>query len=125
MFKYMESEQLAYVMITTYGIMLVSYFCTSLLDPGIIKPSEDNSIENKPVQEPLGYTYCSICEVYRPPGSYHCQDCGACFYKFVFFSELSLVDMITIARSWGRFLFPLLPVGSALLRIILYLSTSS
>ena len=52
----MESEQLAYVMITTYGIMLVSYFCTSLLDPGIIKPSEDNSIENKPVLEPLGCT---------------------------------------------------------------------
>lgn len=83
MFKYMESEQLAYVMVTTFGIMIVSYFCTSLLDPGIIKPSEDNSIENKPVLEPLGYTYCSVCEVYRPPGGYHCPDCGVCFYKFV------------------------------------------
>lgn len=51
-------------------------------DPGIIRPSEDNSEENKNSLEPLGYTYCTICGVYRPPSAYHCSDCGVCFLKY-------------------------------------------
>ena len=69
-------------MLFSYILTLVSYFYTSLLDPGIIRASEDNSVENKNILEPLGYTYCSICGLYRPPNGYHCSDCGVCFYKY-------------------------------------------
>ena len=83
-FRYCESSMLAYILLFSYILTLVSYFYTSLLDPGIIQASEDNSIENKNTLEPLGYTYCSICGLYRPPNGYHCTDCGVCFYKYRF-----------------------------------------
>ena len=65
----------------TYIITILSYLRTSLFDPGIIRPSEDNSLENKSILEPCGYTYCSVCGLYRPPRAYHCSECNVCFYE--------------------------------------------
>ena len=80
-FKYTESTALAYITVISYLSTLFSYLHTALCDPGIIRPGEDNSVENKATLEPLGYTYCSVCGVYRPPNSYHCSDCNVCFLK--------------------------------------------
>lgn len=81
-FRYTESSYMAYAIIISYISTLISYFHTALCDPGIVRPSEDNSIENRDSLEPLGYSYCSICNLYRPPNSYHCNDCNLCFLEY-------------------------------------------
>ena len=94
---------MAYLTVLSYILCIISYFHTSLRDPGIIRPSEDNSLENKLTLEPLGYTYCSICGVYRPPQSYHCSYCNVCFLKYVSSMEVvDFIDMIIIAPLWGN-----------------------
>ena len=77
---------MAVIILFAYVICVTSYFYTSLLDPGIIRREEDNSLENKPTLEPLGYTFCTICGLYRPPHSYHCSFCNVCYLEY----ELSL-----------------------------------
>ena len=75
---------MAVIILFTYIICTTSYFYTSLLDPGIIRREEDNSfLENKPTLEPLGYTFCTICGLYRPPHSYHCSFCNVCYLEYV------------------------------------------
>ena len=81
-FQRLPSAEFGWFLVISYAVTIVSYLYTSLCDPGIIRPSEDNSEENKNSLEPLGYTYCTICGVYRPPGAYHCSDCGVCFLKY-------------------------------------------
>ncbi|OAO16433.1 hypothetical protein AV274_1842 [Blastocystis sp. ATCC 50177/Nand II] len=73
-FQRLPSAEFGWFLVISYAVTIVSYLYTSLCDPGIIRPSEDNSEENKNSLEPLGYTYCTICGVYRPPGAYHCSD---------------------------------------------------
>lgn len=80
-FNRLQSTELGWMLVISYAITIVSYLYTSLGDPGIIWPSEDNSAENKSTLEPMGYTYCTICGVYRPPNAYHCSDCGVCLMK--------------------------------------------
>lgn len=84
LFRYTESTGMAVIILFTYIICTTSYFYTSLLDPGIIRREEDNSLENKPTLEPLGYTFCTICGLYRPPHSYHCSFCNVCYLEYVF-----------------------------------------
>ena len=81
MFNHLEESNLAFIILLSYVVMITSYFYTSLCDSGIIRPEEDNSLENKATLEPLGYTYCTICGLYRPPHSYHCSDCNVCYYE--------------------------------------------
>ena len=81
LFPRILSIEMRWFFVIVYLVALFSYLHTSMRDPGIIRPSEDNSIENKNSLEPLGYTYCAICGVYRPPNACHCSDCGVCFLK--------------------------------------------
>ena len=57
----------------------LAYVYTATWDAGVIRPSEENSIENGNRLESQNYSYCSICQLYRPPGANHCHRCGVCF----------------------------------------------
>ena len=56
----------------------LAYVLTATWDAGMIRRDEENSIENGHNLEAQNY-YCSICQVYRPPGANHCHRCGVCF----------------------------------------------
>lgn len=57
---------------------------TALTDPGII-PSVSSPIKPPIPQNlggPLGYRYCSTCNIFRPPRSKHCNACNVCVELF-------------------------------------------
>ena len=60
-------------------LMVLFYLYTGICDAGVITRDEDNSIENGDRLEKLSYSYCTICQVYRPPHAAHCSKCGVCF----------------------------------------------
>lgn len=62
--------------------LLYCYFRVGMCDPGVIVPNEENSIENKDRLESQDYHYCSICRVYCPPHSRHCDRCGVCVRNY-------------------------------------------
>ena len=66
---------------------LVSLWLTSTTDPGII-PAVSSPLkppvpeDGTPIGGPLGYRYCSTCNIFRPPRSKHCNSCNVCVSKF-------------------------------------------
>ena len=57
----------------------LAYVLTATWDAGVIRPNEENSVENGSALESQNYSYCAICQLYRPPGANHCHRCGVCF----------------------------------------------
>ena len=58
------------------------YLYTATCNAGVLVSNEDNSIENGDVLEKKGWSYCQICQLYRPVGATHCGDCGVCFERY-------------------------------------------
>ena len=65
-----------------FWMSLVCYLYTAICNPGIIIPTHNNSIENSNQLEREGYSYCTICQLYKPKDSYHCSICGVCIAKY-------------------------------------------
>ncbi|KAL7526359.1 hypothetical protein ACHAWF_004462 [Thalassiosira exigua] len=74
-------------------VALISLWVTAATDPGILPPVSSpvrpppppDSIPSGgriPVGGPLGYRYCSTCNIHRPPRSKHCNSCNVCVAKF-------------------------------------------
>ena len=71
-----------YMYVISYACAMFCYIYTGTMNPGVIIRDENNAIENGDDLEKQGYTYCSICQLYRPPKANHCNICGVCFYKY-------------------------------------------
>ncbi|KAM7453767.1 hypothetical protein BLSTO_05480 [Blastocystis sp. subtype 1] len=73
---------LALVVRCMYVVGFSSFLYTGMCNPGIVLKTEDNSLENQEKLESLSYSYCSLCDLYRPPRAAHCSACGVCFEGF-------------------------------------------
>ena len=81
------------ISIITCIISYISLWICATTDPGILPPNSSpihasppvDSIPNGgciPIGGPLGYKYCTTCNIYRPPRSKHCNSCNVCVSKF-------------------------------------------
>ncbi|KNB41999.1 hypothetical protein JH06_4441 [Blastocystis sp. subtype 4] len=61
--------------------MVLSFLYTGVYDPGVIRSTEENSLARGSVLESQKYSYCSLCDLYRPEGAKHCPKCGVCLYN--------------------------------------------
>lgn len=80
---------LRYMYVLSYACAMFCYIYTGTMNPGVIIRDENNAIENGDELEKQEYTYCSTCQLYRPPKANHCKICGVCFYKYPIFCNLS------------------------------------
>jgi hypothetical protein len=74
-------------------VTILSLWKCATSDPGIIPPISSpvrpappsDSIPmggHIPLGGPMGYRYCSTCNIHRPPRSKHCNSCNCCVLKF-------------------------------------------
>lgn len=69
------------------AVSFITLWMTALMDPGIIPPVSSPVRAPVPPEHialggPLGYRYCSSCNIFRPPRSKHCNSCNVCVSKF-------------------------------------------
>ena len=64
------------------AVLLLLLLHTGMTDPGVIIANEKNSIQNSSDLEKQNYSYCSICQLYRPKGAFHCDRCNVCIERY-------------------------------------------
>jgi palmitoyltransferase ZDHHC9/14/18 len=49
---------------------------------GGVNSNDSRSTQSVQIGGPLGYRYCSTCNIFRPPRAKHCNSCNVCVSKF-------------------------------------------
>jgi palmitoyltransferase ZDHHC9/14/18 len=108
--------------ITFYGSILLSIFSfvclwtSATMDPGILpsvsspmKPQVPTSDGPLPlIGGPLGYRYCSTCNIFRPPRSKHCNSCNVCVSKFDQYVQYIYMGNCSISLCANCFIYIIL-----------------
>jgi len=68
-------------------LSITTLWLTATMDPGILPPVSSPikppvPTDGIPIGGPLGYRYCSTCNIFRPPRSKHCNSCNVCVNLF-------------------------------------------
>ena len=76
-----------WVIVLTLGFFSFLFlWLAAMVDPGILpafsSPMKPPPPLNCPIGGPLGYKYCSTCNIFRPPRSKHCNSCNVCVSMF-------------------------------------------
>ena len=84
------------------SLTVITLWISAMMDPGIIAPVSSPMKapvpdERLPLGGPLGYRYCSTCNIFRPPRSKHCNSCNVCVSKF----DHILICILTCIRIIG------------------------
>ena len=94
-------------------ITFITLWMAAMTDPGILPA---HSSPHKPVLPPgalvggpLGYRYCSTCNIYRPPRSKHCNSCNVCVDRMD--HHCPWIGTCVAARNYRYFFVFIIAIG--------------
>lgn len=87
-FARMESYNQYILTVLSSIVCLCSFLYTGMIDPGIVW--NEQLLHHKDTEMSDDSVYCSICDVYCPPHSYHCTKCNVCIQEYVLHNELMI-----------------------------------
>lgn len=85
-YHYISADKVFWASLTVAVLSFVFLWVTAVMDPGIIPPVSSPVKapipHHLPIGGPLGYRYCSTCNIFRPPRGKHCNSCNVCVSEF-------------------------------------------
>ena len=83
----LSSDAIFWASVVLGTLTVITLWISAMMDPGIIAPVSSPikapvPDDRLPIGGPLGYRYCSTCNIFRPPRSKHCNSCNVCVSKF-------------------------------------------